>query len=359
MKKTFDAIASILALSITIFVVCGVGIFYWLFNQYTVQGEFTERKIFKVETGQSLFSIAENLEQQDIITGSWVFTSTLRILGQDTQIKAGEFEIPEHSSMKEVTEILTAGKTVQRFITIPEGLTSHQIVAMINAQQIFDGEITNTPAEGSLLPDTYAYEKGETKAKFLSRLQSHLVQEISILCELPELYPSSIENMMETPCTPNNQESNLSSAIKTVGDILTLASIIEKETGIDNERRIVAGLFINRLEKGMLLQTDPTVIYAMTLGKHEDNGQGPIGRRLLRKDLKIDSPYNTYKYASLPPTPICNPSIQSIKAVFNPESHDYIYMVADGSGGHAFAKTLDQHNKNVAKWRKIRKKQNN
>ena len=147
--------------------------------------------------------------------------------------------------------------------------------------------------------------------------------------------------------------------LKTIRDVLTLASIVEKETGAPGERRRVAGVFINRLRKGIALQTDPTVIYALTKGKPKNDGKGPLGRRLLRKDLEFDSPYNTYTYPGLPPGPIANPGRASIEAVLNPEKHDFIYFVADGTGGHAFARTLEEHNRNVAKWRKIRKQKGN
>jgi UPF0755 protein len=161
---------------------------------------------------------------------------------------------------------------------------------------------------------------------------------------------TNINAIMSAPC------KTAPTPLKTVGDILTLASIVEKETAQADERQTVAGVFLNRLNKGMPLQTDPTVIYAITKGKHKDGGKGPLGRRLLRKDLKIDDPYNTYKYPGLPPGPIANPGKASIEAVINPEENDYIFFVADGTGGHAFARTLKEHNANVAKWRKIRSK---
>jgi UPF0755 protein len=143
--------------------------------------------------------------------------------------------------------------------------------------------------------------------------------------------------------------------LKSLEEVMTLASIVEKETGVAEERKRVAGVFLNRLRRGIPLQTDPTVIYAITLGKHQNEGQGPLGRRLLAKDLEFDSPYNTYKYPGLPPGPIANPGKASIEAVLHPEAHEFIYFVADGSGGHIFARTLEEHNKNVAEWRKIRR----
>ena len=159
---------------------------------------------------------------------------------------------------------------------------------------------------------------------------------------------TTLKDLMDMECTA------APAPLKTIRDVLTLASIVEKETAAPDERERVAGVFLNRLNKGMPLQTDPTVIYAITKGKHKNDGKGPLGRRLLRKDLKIDDPYNTYKYPGLPPGPIANPGKASIEAVISPEENDYIFFVADGTGGHAFARTLKEHNRNVAKWRKIR-----
>ncbi|MEC9235203.1 MAG: endolytic transglycosylase MltG, partial [Pseudomonadota bacterium] len=177
----------------------------------------------------------------------------------------------------------------------------------------------------------------ETRADIISRMTNAQKQ------VLDKLWPTRAENL----------------PFKTREEALILASIIEKETGIGGERARIAGVFVNRLRIGMPLQTDPTVIYALTMGKHQNDGQGPLGRRLLSKDLKVDSPYNTYRYKGLPPTPIANAGRAAIAAALNPETHKYLYFVADGTGGHAFSKTLAEHNANAAKWRKIRKAQGN
>ena len=228
-----------------------------------------------------------------------------------------------------------------------------RIYGFLEAKGIEDlsGEIAATPPEGSLLPNTYDYKLDEQRQDILGRMSQAMVDEVYEFCSLPDLQPPSIAAWYDQTC------EGLPAPLETIGDVITLASIVEKETAVPSERRRVAGVFMNRLKKGMALQTDPTVIYAITKGEHKNDGKGPLGRRLLSKDLQIDSPYNTYKYPGLPPGPIANPGKASIEAVLNPEKHNYIYFVADGAGGHVFAKTLKEHNANVAKWRKIRREQ--
>ena len=228
------------------------------------------------------------------------------------------------------------GDVVERRFTIPEGLTSFEIDTIISKIKDIEKTRTDIPAEGALLPGTYNYKLTETNADVLTRMELAMTQ--------------TIDELWET------RAGNL--PFKTKQEALTLASIVEKETGVAEERKRVAGVFINRLRQNIALQTDPTVIYALTKGQPKNEGKGPLGRRLLSKDLEIDSPYNTYKYPGLPPGPIANPGRASIEAVLQPEEHNFIYFVADGSGGHIFAATLDEHNKNVAEWRKIRKSQN-
>jgi UPF0755 protein len=214
----------------------------------------------------------------------------------------------------------------------------HEIMAILAKQDKLNQiPLQTPPAEGSLLPDTYSYTRAESNEDVISRMQKAMTSTID------ELWDKRIPGL---PFADKNEA-------------MTLASIVEKETGKPEERARIAGVFINRLKAGMPLQTDPTVIYALTGGKPENEGQGPLGRRLLTKDLEIDSPYNTYKYPGLPPGPIANPGRAAIEATLNPEVNDFIYFVADGTGGHIFAKTLSEHNDNVAKWRQIRKEQGN
>lgn len=317
----------------------GVAVLYAAHKTYHAAGALPEAALFVVERGESLHSISEKLlyiGAFEKVEHSSLFYYGARLTEKAQHIKAGEYELPAGSSMSGILEILTSGKTYQRQITFPEGLTSWQIVNILNAQEFLTGEITEIPADGSLLPETYSYQRGATRQSVLDRMQSAATK------TLAELWAARQDNLpLETPA-----------------QALVLASIVEKETAVAAERPRVAGVFINRLRKGMKLQSDPTVIYAMTEGRIQDDGQGPIGRRLLKKDLQIDSPYNTYRYEGLPPAPIANVGHAAIYAVLNPEKHDYLYFVADGTGGHVFAKTLDGHNRNVAAWRKIRREMN-
>ena len=228
--------------------------------------------------------------------------------------------------------MLQEGDVFDRKITIVEGYTVQQIIKRLNARDDLTGKITKTPEEGTLLPNTYHFVKNEGRQDVIDRMASNMRVALDLAWQ--------------------RKANNL--PIKTKLEALTLASIVEKETAVAEERNRVAGVFINRLRKNMPLQTDPTVIYAITKGDIKEDGKGPLGRRILSKDLQYDSPYNTYKYSGLPPGPIANPGIDSIKATLNPEEHDYIFFVADGTGGHVFAKTLAEHNRNVAEWRKIR-----
>lgn len=282
-----------------------------------------------IERGKGVASIARTLEKEGVISQPTLFKVIARFSGT---LKAGEYEFPAHASMAEVMKMMEDGEVFDRKITIAEGLTSYQIVKRLNAREDLDGEITDIPAEGSLLPDTYHFTKGESAQDKIDQMQTAMKEAID------ELWETRAEDL----------------PIKTKEEAIILASIVEKETGVAEERERVAGVFINRLRKNMPLQTDPTVIYALTKGKIQEEGKGPLGRRLLRKDLKFVSPYNTYLNAGLPPGPIVNPGYAAIKATLNPENHDYIYFVADGTGGHAFGKTLAEHNRNVQQWRKVR-----
>ena len=304
-------------------------------NLYQQSGPLSQDTLFEIKKGSGVSSIATQLEQQNIISHALLFKAAAQITGDHVNIKAGEYKIVAHSSMKDVLEQIVSGDIYLRMITIPEGLTSWQIVERLNKIDDLEGIITDIPAEGSLLPETYSYSSSDTKADIIAHMKKAMNKATH------ELWETRAENL----------------PIKTKEEAIILASIIEKETSVPAERQNVSGVFINRLNKGIALQTDPTVIYAITKGKIQDKGKGPLGRRLLKKDLKTDSPYNTYMYPGLPPGPIANPGKASIHAALNPAKHEYFYFVADGTGGHAFGKTLAEHNSNVAKWRKIRNKQ--
>ena len=299
-------------------------------HHYLSPSSLNEDKLVLIERGKGVSAIADTLESEDIISQPILFKIVARF---SDSLKAGEYQFPAGVSMAEVIQMMEEGKVFDRKITIPEGLTSYQIVKILNAREDLNGEIKKIPSEGSLLPDTYHFVNGESREEKIQQMQQAMQKAVD------ELWPARADNL----------------PFKTKQEAIILASIVEKETGVAAERERVAGVFVNRLRKGIALQTDPTVIYAITKGKMKDDGKGPLGRRLLKKDLEIESAYNTYKNAGLPPGPIANPGYEAIKATLNPEEHDYIFFVADGTGGHAFAKTLSEHNRNVAKWRQIRR----
>ncbi len=309
---------------------------YYAHSQFNQPGPLQQATLFTINRGAHIGAVASDLKNSGIITNPLIFKYMGKITGQAEKIKAGEYELAAYISMKDILDKLEKGEIFTRQVTIREGLTNYEIGRLLLRQKDLKIEGVEKYPEGHLLPETYSYERGDSNADIIARMASAMDR---VLDEAWESREKGIP-------------------IKTKEEALVLASIIEKETAVASERKRVAGVFINRLRKGIALQSDPTVIYALTEGRPEDEGKGPLGRRLLRKDLEIDSPYNTYKYAGLPPTPIANPGKDSIEAALNPEEHQYIYFVADGTGGHAFAKTLAEHNSNVAKWRKIRRQQN-
>jgi len=325
--------------------------FWWASGEFKSPGPLVENRLITIERGSGLNNIAAMLEQDGIIKSRYIFIFAARVMGAQSALKAGEYELQARMSARDIMDILREGKTFGRRFTIREGLTSFEIVRHIKGVENLSGDVKIIPAEGTLLPNTYDYQLGERRDAVLARLEQEMESAVLGVCLilLEKVAGTTFKDMLDMECSP------APSPLKTIRDVLTLASIVEKETAVAHERRKVAGVFINRLRKGMPLQTDPTVIYAITKGKHKNDGKGPLGRRLLRKDLQIDSPYNTYKYGGLPPGPIANPGKASIEAVLSPEKHDYIFFVADGTGGHAFARTLKEHNANVAKWRKIRR----
>ncbi len=314
-------------------VIAAVAAVIWAGKVYDAPGASSEDRFIIVARGDHLAEIAGRLEEEKLIEHPLVFKIAARLSGAESKLKAGEYLVPARASQRDILALLESGKVYNRAITIPEGLTSYEIVRLINAAEYMEGEITDIPEEGYLLPETYSYARNEPRSAVIARMRAAMEETLNALWE------SRAENL----------------PFDTKEEALVLASIVEKETGVGEERAKVAGVFVNRLEIGMPLQTDPTVIYAITKGQHENEGKGPLGRRLLRKDLEIDSPYNTYKYPGLPPGPIANPGRAAIEATLNPAEHEYLYFVADGTGGHAFGKTLAEHNKNVREWRKVRR----
>jgi len=322
------------SLVLAILVMAGGYILYAM-HMATAPGPLTENKILVIGRGTGIAGIAQRLENEGVISSSLAFKINAGLQKSQGSLKAGEYEFTSAISMQAAIDMIRSGKVYDRKITFPEGLTSHQIVDILNKSDMLTGDPVEAPRDGSLLPETYHIVKGDTRQSVLNQMSAAMAKTVD------ELWAGRAPDLPFT----------------TVQEAVTLASIVEKETGLPSERAKVAGVFINRLKRGIPLQSDPTVIYAMNQGVNEEEGQGPIGRHLLSKDLEMESPYNTYINAGLPPGPIANPGRASIEAVLHPEVHDFIYFVADGTGGHAFARNLAEHNANVAKWRKIRRAQ--
>lgn len=304
----------------------GVGaLFYFAKVQFNKPGPLDHSTIFVIPRGEGVNAIAERLEREGIISDRRIFVATAFYFKALERLKAGEYEIRKSSSMRDVLDKLVEGKAILHKISIPEGLTSQQIVERLNAHEMLKGEIAEIPAEGSLLPDTYKFSRGMTRQDLIERMKAEQRKYIS------RLWPK------RQPGLP----------MKTPEEAIILASIVEKETGRADERSRVASVFVNRLKRGIPLQSDPTIIYGLVGGK------GKLGRGILRSELEKKTPYNTYKVKGLTPTPIANPGRAAIEAVLNPATTNDLYFVADGTGGHAFAPTLAKHNQNVAAWRRI------
>ena len=310
------------ALLALIAAIVGAVIFAW---GWYGAAEIEEETPFVVSSGSTLTSVARDLENDGIIGSADAFLLRAKVLGGGDPIQAGEFLFEPGISQADILDKLQSGDVIRRFITIPEGMPSIMVYERLMAEDLLTGEIP-VPVEGSVLPDTYDFERGEERAAVLARMQAAMQN------YLAEAWPK--------------RESDI--AVDNIADAVTLASIVEKETGVARERRMVAGLYSNRVKKGMLLQADPTIIYPITRGK-------PLGRRIRQSEIAAVNDYNTYTMTGLPKGPITNPGRESIAAVLNPADTDAVYMVADGSGGHAFATTLEEHNANVEKWYALRR----
>ncbi len=293
-------------------------------------GPLNERKVVMIERGASSQRIAHELEREGVIGSRHLMLALLawqRLMGEGRHLKAGEYAFPPRVSLADVLEILRQGKGVQYRLTIPEGFSNAQALGRVRAHPDLVGELSLRPPEGTLLPDTYLFSRGETRDQLVRRMmraQERLLR---------RLWPRRAADLpFETP-----------------REAVILASIVEKETAVPEERRRIAAVFVNRLRRGMRLQADPTVIYGITRGL-------PLGRPISRADLRNPHPWNTYRINGLPPTPIANPGRESIAAVLNPLRTDELYFVADGSGRHLFAADLATHNRNVRRLRAIERK---
>lgn len=355
------------------------GVILWGKSEYTAEGPLTEAICVKVERGSNMRRVSGELEEAGAVTSGALFRIGADYTDKSLQLKAGSFLVPAGASMKDITDIVTRGgastcgtevvyrigvtrATVQvreldpatnRFVDVvsfepseaeapeifvkvraqsdtryriamAEGVTSWQVVDVLGKIDLLSGEV-DVPTEGTLAPDSYEISEGDTRASVVERMQ------LAQAAALDEVWVNRADGL----------------PLASQAELLILASIVEKETGVAEERRQVASVFVNRLNRGMRLQTDPTVIYGIT------RGEGTLGRGLRRSELQRETPWNTYQIDGLPVTPIANPGRASLEAAANPDSTGYIFFVADGTGGHAFAETLAEHNRNVAKWREI------
>ena len=306
----------------------GLGAF--IYAQFEAAGPLDVAHGFVVPKGEGRLDISARLEKEGIIANRWIFSAGQMLtafLGtrKTGDMKAGTYEFKKSASMREVVEILTEGRTAAAKLTIPEGLTSQQIVERLKANEALSGEIETMPAEGSLLPDTYVFARGTSRKDLIDRMQAEQAKVLAAAWE------------KRSPNAP----------FQSMQQAMIMASIVEKETGKSDERDRVAAVFVNRLRKNMRLQSDPTIIYGIS------GGQGPLGRPITRADIDQKTAYNTYQIDGLPPTPISNPGRLAIEATLNPAQTNDVYFVADGTGGHAFSETLKEHNAAVANWRRI------
>jgi UPF0755 protein len=316
---------------ITILIVgmLGTGAAYY-YGKKTLEapGPLQEDKTVVIPSRAGMTDIADVLQREGVIDNNrWAFIGAVFALKARSELKPGEYAFQKKASLRDVIGIIVEGKVVQHSVTIAEGLTSEQIVARLTDNDIFTGTIREVPREGTLLPETYKFPRGTTREQVIQRMQAAQKRLVAEIWE------------HRSPDVP----------LKSPEQLVTLASIVEKETGKADERSRVAAVFANRLQKKMKLQSDPTIIYGLVGGK------GTLGRPIKRSEISQPSPYNTYVIDGLPPGPIANPGRASLEAAANPARTRDLFFVADGSGGHAFSESLDAHQKNVAKLRAIEK----
>ncbi|QNL18539.1 endolytic transglycosylase MltG [Hyphobacterium sp. CCMP332] len=331
-KKSSGLLGKILLWLLVLIVVGAIAVaasawfsWQWLQNEVADSGPAETETVLTLPRGAGLIAIANQLEREGVIEDAQIFRLWVTIDGGDRDLQAGEYAIPARSSMLDIYDQLREGETLSYPVTVPEGRTSAMIVRILEDSDVLTGAIAETPPEGTLLPETYFVQRGTSRQDVLDRMRADQQ------ALLDQLWAGRAEDL----------------PFETIEEAIILASVVEKETGIASERPLVASVFVNRLRRGMRLESDPTIIYGITGGE-------PLGRGIRRSELdNANNPYNTYFVDGLPPTPIANPGRDAIAAVLNPPESDYLFFVADGTGGHAFAATYREHQRNVANWRRI------
>ncbi len=323
MRRIVLRLAAVLFLAVS-FV---AGLAAWMQVRYAAPGPHADDRVVIVERGTAVADIARQLEAVGVIDNAFVFRAVGRAIGVDVRLKAGEFAIPAHASAREVAAILATGQTVVRKLTVVEGMTTADILRLVAVTEGLSGDVKSHPEEGALLPETYHFSYGDSREVLVRRMAE------AMTATLERLWAARRDGLpLDDP-----------------REALILASMVEKETGRAAERPLVAAVFFNRLRKGMRLQSDPTVAYGLAADGRK------LDQTLTRADLQSPSPYNTYAHGGLPPGPICNPGLATIAAVLQPADTSHLYFVADGTGGHVFARTLPEHNRNVRAWRYLQK----
>jgi UPF0755 protein len=315
---------AVISIFVLLAILSGVAIFLGE-QRFEEPGPLPQDSVVNIPHGSGIRDIADVLTQQGVIDQPWVFIGGVLALKAREDLKAGEYQFKAHASLRDVVATMVEGRVVEHQISIPEGLTSQQIVARLQDDDVLTGDIKEVPGEGSLLPDTYDFTHGITREQIIQRMQAAEQRTVREIWE------------HRSPDLP----------LKTPDQLVVLASLVEKETGKPDERSRVAAVFVNRLKQKMRLQSDPTIIYGLVGGK------GTLGRPIMKSEIDQPTPYNTYLIDGLPPGPISNPGRAALEAAANPARTRELYFVADGTGGHAFAETYDQHQKNVARLRLI------
>jgi UPF0755 protein len=327
-RNPFVVVGNAIITIVLVLMIGGGGAYFYGRQKLEAPGPLQEDKVVNIPARAGMTDIADVLQREGVIDNNrWAFIGAVFAMKARSELKPGEYQFQKNASLRDVIGTMVEGKVVQHAVTIPEGLTSEQIVGRLTDNDIFSGSVREIPREGTLLPETYKFPRGTTREQVIARMQQAQKRVVAEIWE------------HRSPDIP----------LKTPEQLVTLASIVEKETGRADERSRVAAVFVNRLRQKIKLQSDPTIIYGLVGGK------GTLGRPIKRSEIQQPSPYNTYVVDGLPPGPIANPGRASLEAAANPARTRDLFFVADGTGGHAFTETYDQHQKNVAKLRTMEK----